>query len=800
MSNKYHIIGAGISGLTLALELAKKRQDVRVYEKLNVVGGLTRTEIVNDVSFDCGPHLFHTNNREIKEYWLNLMGSKMISPKLYGANFKDGNIYEYPVSVQSLKSQYSKEDQKKILSELKNISKSKKLTSKNYSEFVRNLAGETLTNIFFTKYPKKLWGISPEKLSARFAPRRVEIRKTQRPFHSGKGKWAGVLADGCGTLSKSLENELNKYGIYVEYNLDFQKFNFSKNNSNNKYKSVSKITFKNKVVKIDQSDTIISTIPITKLAKKVGIKHSLWNRSLKIVCLLIDGSFELFNNYDWLYFDSENLIFHRVTNQNSFTDPNKNQKQTILSCEVAYNENDKIDKKSNKTIIQKCIEDLKSINILGNQKILKKHLIDAKSVYPGIHVGYEEELSRVKGHINLIDNLYSHGALAEYEYADTQVLTAKSIDLAKELTMKNKLDVKSLRKNKKNSPSKSIKINNKKIGDNEECYFIAEIGLNHNGDLDLCKKLIDQAKECGANAVKLQSYLPGRISKKVRTARYYEDLVDTQDSLPSIVDNVQLSFKETKKVFHYAKKRNITIFSTPFDIESLKQLETLNCPAYKISSMDLVNIPLIREVAKTKKPIILSTGMSELADISNAVETIMASGNTDIALLHCVSSYPCSPNNVNLPKIKKLKETFNTIVGFSDHSSGIDITLSSIAIGAKIIEKHFTLDRKMDGPDHNFSLVKEDLKKLINGIRRIEHALYDHGFGVQLCEVDTAQNLRRSIFIDKDLKKGKKITPMDIIIKSPGIGVHPKYYDFVIGKKLLRTRQKDEPLLWEDIS
>lgn len=800
MSETFHIIGAGISGLTLALELLKKEKNVRIYEKLKYVGGLTRTEKINGTNFDCGPHLFHTNNKEIKDYWMNLLGNEISEPKLYGANYKSGKIYEYPISVQSLKTQYSSNEKNIILGQLKNIKSQNKLSAKNYSEYVNNIAGEFLTEIFFTKYPEKLWGIQPKNLSARFAPRRVEIRDKKRPFHSGKGKWAGVLKNGCGALAQALEKKINEHGVYIEYNSNLTAYLFKDNSVKNNYKQIDTIKFAEKSVNLQGNDFVISTMPITSLAKILKIKNKLWNRSLKIVCLLVDEKIDLDEKYDWIYYDSKEIIFHRVTNQNSFSVSGLKKNQTILSCEIAYNENDKIDKKSDKIIIDQCIKDLKSVGVIKKEKVVQKHLIDAKAVYPGINVGYEEELGRVKGLLSFVDNLYTHGALAEYEYADTQVLTAKSIDLANELTKQVKLGKNPLKKLNKVIPEKSFFIDNTKVGINEKCYIIAEIGLNHNGDVELCKKLIDQAKLSGANAVKLQSYNLGRVSKKARTSRYYEDLVDTQDSLSDIVDSAQLNFSNTRKIFNYAKSKKITIFSTPFDLDSLKNLEKLNCPAYKISSMDVVNIPLIREVAKTGKPMILSTGMSDITDISDALEAVLSGGNSKIALLHCVSTYPCSPSNANLPLIKKLSETFNITTGFSDHTSGYDVTLASIPLGAKIIEKHFTLDKKMDGPDHNFSLEVNELTRLVSGVKRIEESLYDHGFGVLACEIDTAQNLRRSIFLSKNIKKGQKIDKNNLVIKSPGIGIHPKYFDMILGKKLLKNLQKDEPVTWNDIN
>ena len=799
MSSQFYIIGSGISGLVLAYELAKKGNSVRIFESLNVCGGLTRSESISGVNYDCGPHLYHTNNEDIKNYWFNIMGDAIVDPDLYGANYIDNKIYEYPLSIESLHDQFDKNEVSTIMKELKNLDKKKLNQSKNYSEYVSNLAGNYLSKKFFKRYPEKLWGIPTTKLSAKFAPRRVEIRKERRPFHSGKGKWAGVLKGGCGVLAKSLEKKLNTLGIYIEYGSTLNKIKLS-NKNNGKYKSISELNFLDKKrIKISDHDQVISTMPITELAKILKIKNKLWNRSLKIFCIHLNGKVRLPDNYDWLYFDDKNLIFHRVTLQNSFSEEGLPKDTTVFSCEVAYNKNEKIDKLSPAKIKEKCIKDLLKVNLIKKKDIIGTHLIDAKAVYPGIYVGYENELSKLKGKLSFIDNLYSHGALAEYEYADTQVLTAKSIDLADSLTKNVKITDTNLKKQIKFIPSTKLQINNTSIGYDEKCFIISEIGLNHNGNVELCKKLIDQSKRAGASAVKLQTYKKGRISANTRTARYYEDLIDTQESLSSFVDNISFSFNQTKEIFRYASEKKITIFSTPFDLESLKILEKLNCPAYKISSMDLVNYPLIEAVGRLQKPIIISTGMSDLTEISQAVEILKSINNTNFALLHCVSSYPCSPSNANLPMISKLKDTFNCIVGYSDHTTGIDVSLAAAANGAKIIEKHFTLDRKMDGPDHNFSLIEDELSSLVSSVRRIEEAKYDHGFGVMSVEVDTAQNLRRSIFYRKNVSKGTKLKLNDLEIKSPGIGLHPKEIGQIVGKTIIKSVKKDFPVSWEDI-
>ena len=469
-SKIFHIIGAGISGLTLAYELLKKGKNVRVYESLQTPGGLTRTESIKGVNFDCGPHLFHTNNKEIKKYWQDLLGDSILTPQLYGANYQDGKVYEYPISIESLNEQFTKEEIKTIKSELKKLKNKNLNNSKSYQEYVQSLAGNYLVKKFFTNYPKKLWGIPTSKLSAKFAPRRIEIRSKKRPFHSGKGKWAGVLRDGCGSLSKKLEERINLLGTYIEYNKEVTNIvTNSKQNGLGNYVSIDKLKFKNKKnISLNKDDIVISTMPITELGNLLKIKHNLWNRSLKIVNVLVKGRVSLPNNYDWLYFDDKKYIFHRITLQNSFSQTGIPSKHSIISCEIAYSKNDKISKMPKSKCINQCIKDLKDIDSFKDMEVITSHLIDAKDVYPGIFVGYEEELSRLKGRLSFYDNLYTHGALAEYEYSDTQVLTAKAIDLAQVLTSNELRGDKSLTKQSIYKPAAQFSINNRMIGKDQK--------------------------------------------------------------------------------------------------------------------------------------------------------------------------------------------------------------------------------------------------------------------------------------------------------------------------------------------
>lgn len=796
----FHILGAGISGLTLAYELAKGGAQVRIYEKLGLPGGLARTEILDGERIDCGPHLYHTNSTEIREYWQRLPGIKFLEPQLYGANYKSGKIYEYPLSERSMEKQFSADEYKTIIAELNAIDEEQKANASNYKEFVTALAGPTLSKLFFEKYPHKLWGIPIEELSAKFAPRRVQIRKEQIPFHAGSGKWAGVIDGGCGKMAEILEAELNTLGVFVEYRSELTNLQIE-NAADTSSQRITAIEFNGKTkIDIDADSTVIMTTPLTKVCEFMGIANKLWYRCLKIVAHVINKKIAFEDNYDWLYFDSDELLMHRLTLQDSFRDKNKPIHNSILSAEVAYSRGDQVHLMDDADIIERNIQDLLHIDLVSRDEIVSSHVIDAGEVYPGISVGYEAEVERVNKLINDISNIYMHGAPATFEYADLQVLTAKSIDLAKLLLAEENSSSFALRKRDRLVPSTEIEIGTQKIGEGHPCFIIAEIGLNHNGDLELAKAMIDAAHRAGASAVKFQTYKTGRVSKSVRAARYYEDLVDTQESLPDFLDRIIFDERQLQELFDYSKALGIVMFSTPFDIASLEQLEKLSCPAYKISSMDLVNIPLIKAVAATGKPMIVSTGMSDMTEMSAAVETVLHAGNPNLIVLHCVSSYPCPPQSANLPMIKKIRQTFDTVTGYSDHTTGIDIALASATLGASVIEKHFTLDRRMDGPDQNFSIVENELTQLVNASRRIGMAMTYQSYGIMPQELSTAQNLKRSIFYSRDIQAGETITIQDLEIKSPGVGIHPKHIDLLIGRKLEKNVMTDSPAEWDDLA
>jgi len=327
--------------------------------------------------------------------------------------------------------------------------------------------------------------------------------------------------------------------------------------------------------------------------------------------------------------------------------------------------------------------------------------------------------------------------------------------------------------------------------------IIGEIGVNHNGDLQIAKEMIEVAKKIGLNAVKIQSFKTDKlVNKSAEMASYQVAKTKKQTSQFEMLKKYELSFKEQKELFDYARLLNIKMISTPFDEDSLYELIELDIDIIKIGSGDITNIPLLQEVNKCKKDIILSTGMSNLSEVEEALEQLR---DCDVTLLHCTSNYPASFESVNLKAMNTLKYAFNKKIGYSDHTLGNLASCLAVGLGAEVIEKHFTLDKNMEGPDHKASLDPNEMKNFINEINNVSLLLGDGIKRMHTDEVSTANVARKSITVNKQLKKGSTLIKEDLIIRRPGSGISPKYLDYVVGKKINKVKNDGETLDWEDL-
>lgn len=341
-----------------------------------------------------------------------------------------------------------------------------------------------------------------------------------------------------------------------------------------------------------------------------------------------------------------------------------------------------------------------------------------------------------------------------------------------------------------------IKIGDKLVGDGEPCFFVAEAGINHNGDVDIAKKLVDAAKECGADAIKFQTFKAKKLlSKNIVVPEH----IGTSEDLVEMVHKLELSEEAHREVKRYCDKKNIMFLSTPLDNMSVDLLDELEVSAFKIASCDLDNLPLLGYVAGKGKPIILSTGMGTIDEIREALDTIQGKGNDQVILLHCVSLYPPKVSLVNLRAMETMKEVFSNPIGYSDHTIGITIPLAAAALGACVIEKHFTLDKNMDGPDHAISADPEDMRRMVDGIREIEAAFGTGEKAPQAQELEMKKSFRRSIIAVSDIAEGMTITEDMITYKRPGTGLSPKFAEQIIGKCAKRNIEADDFVTLNDV-
>jgi len=330
----------------------------------------------------------------------------------------------------------------------------------------------------------------------------------------------------------------------------------------------------------------------------------------------------------------------------------------------------------------------------------------------------------------------------------------------------------------------SYKIAERLIGDEEPCFIIAEAGVNHNGDINIAKRLIDAAKYAGADAVKFQTFkTEAFITRYAEKANYQKETTNSTESQFDMIKKLELSGDDFKELFYYAQNKGILFLSSPFDKDSVDLLNELGISAFKIGSGEITNFPLLKHIAKKKHPIILSTGMSTLGEVAEALEFLNKEGASDIIILHCVSAYPAKVGDMNLKVIETLRHAFKLPVGLSDHTMGITVPIAAVALGACVIEKHFTLDKKLHGPDHRASLVPKELKDMIKAIRDVEKAMGNGSKCLSATEGKNRSVIRRSIIAKVDIPANTIIRKDMLEIKRPGDGLEPKLISSIIGKK-----------------
>ena len=346
-----------------------------------------------------------------------------------------------------------------------------------------------------------------------------------------------------------------------------------------------------------------------------------------------------------------------------------------------------------------------------------------------------------------------------------------------------------------------LTINGRRVGPGEPPYVIAEIGSNHNGDMALCRRLIDAARDAGADAVKFQSWSKGSLvgAREFERNTAYADKKRHFGSLEEMVEKYQLTEAQHVEIVQYCQKAGITFMSSAFAPAEVDMLGRVGVDCYKLASMDINHLPLLRHIGATGKAVILSTGMSSLGEIERAIQTLREAGSGPVAILHCISIYPPAYETIHLRNIPMLEQVFDVPVGFSDHSVGTAVPLAAIALGACIIEKHFTLDKDLEGWDHWISATPEEMEVLCREGRNVFTALGSSSRTISDAEMQKRRAFRRRVVAKRAMKAGETIGEGDLDFKRPGTGINPDEAHYVIGRTVTRDLAPDDELEWADL-
>ena len=784
---RVYVLGAGMSGLATAEKLLELGvTDVTLVEQRAEAGGLARSFEWGGFAYnDLGPHIWHTPNQSLAQEWTERFGDLLVKGQFWGKNVvgeAPGKYIDYPLSYETLKN-FDAETQRKIKIELESCSKESQIRAKNFEEYVLALVGPTLTSMFFKAYPEKLWGVATSEMTANWAPKRINFTQSTQVFHGEQ--WAGIGRYGSGAIIKFIAKNIKKLGGTFQFNsyvsgLEVQDNLITGIELNNTNK-----------IKLSSKDRIVSTLPFNFFSKLLGVSNTLTYRGALLIYVSVNKSQVIPGEAAFLYFAQPDVPFHRLSEQKKFCNYGWPIDRTTIVVEIAFNE-DESEKLDLVSLTKLTLDGLVRFGLLEKEEVLDTLCVKLPTVYPLMTATKEIEFKSIYSSLQDFNQLYFIGTGGEYHYADLQILYAKGRDLAVRI-----VDEKERRQSVSNNV---IEVQDNSSFFPPEPFVIAEIGLNHGGSLALAKELMREAKNSGVKYVKFQTYKSElRISQVYRSNNYFEEVVDTEENLFSMFKKNELTESDWKEIFKYGNELGLYVFSAVFDDESLELLENLKCPAYKIASMDVNNYPLIEKIARTKKPIILSTGMSTLGEIEKAVSIIEKYSPEEFIILHCISSYPANKDSLNLNAMSTLANAFGRPVGFSDHSIGTEVPIVAVSIGAVCVEKHFTLDHSLEGPDHIFSLNPKEMSYLVSIISEIPRMLGSSHKITTAQEVETSYKFKKSIHARRNIPKGHRLTEADLIIKGPYGGIAPEMYDNVLGRLAKNDISQDYPITWNHL-
>lgn len=789
-SKRAYILGAGPVGLVTAWKLLEHGYDVDIYEKASIVGGMCRTWQWGKFLVDTGPHIFHTPDQKLASFWEEEFGDLFLKGDFWCKNVRGANFdeyWDYPLSWESI-SNFPLSLKRQVLTELDGLDEEKKARATNYTQYMEAQVGPTLRKMFFETYPEKIWGISTDQMTPDWAPKRIEFREKITPFYHRQ--WNAVGKYGTGCIYERIAGKILSLGGRLHLNCSVNGIEaIDREITALHFDSIPSVSVGNAVV--------ISSLPLTMTAQFLGHRSPLQFRGICSVYLAYHKKAVLPDGLHWLYYGDKHIDFNRVTEPKKLSPYVSPADSTYLTVETTFSKGDLIDSIPTDQLINRIAKQVEAVGLAKQSEVIDGSLNKEAFVYPVNYSGYQEDLANAKAVVEQYPQLYSIGTGGDYCYADSQVLFHKAFDTVAILTDKGSSytqvvkDIPPCRLNKK------VKLGAKEVGVDQPAYIIAEAGMNHNGSLSMAKELVDEAIKCGCDAIKFQTFLNDRVSDRVKSANYVEKVIGLEESMADMFKRLAMTLDDQIELFEYARLNGIEVFSTPFDEASVDFLESQNIRFYKVASMDITNLPLIAYIAKTGKPMIISTGMSTLAQIEDAVAVVQKAGNSNLILLHCNSSYPASPSEMNIRAMDTLRQCFNVPVGLSDHTFGLFVSHTALAIGANVVERHFTLDRSLEGPDHILSSEPNEMAELVRIAKKLPQVLGDGVKRIQGNEFATLNAQRKCLYAKMDISPGTVITEDMLAIKGPGGGILPKYRDIVVGRSVSRYIEADYPVTWE---
>lgn len=791
INERIHVFGGGVAGLVTAYELLKTGVSVVVYEREKAVGGLAKSFSWSGWEVDQGPHIYHSPDPDMIEYLKDEFGSMLCERDHYAANLKGGRYYPYPISEEFIE-ELPKDVSARIYQELSEREDSnKKFSATTFAEYVEAMAGPTLARLFFTDYPRKLWGVPTEELDANWAPKRVSILKNKRAFYGDQYSAVGV--DASGSVIRELYRKIIELGGEIHLGAEVSAIEVLENR-------IASFKVNGEKVKLGSRDRVVNTFSAVINASLFHFDTELRYRGVFLSYAKLSTSQVLPAGVDFIYVDDHEILFNRVSDQNKFIGSPK-PGETVVCCEITYSADDEIDRADPNDIVTKTVDQLISLDLIRAEDVLDTTSVKLPSVYPMFYLGYKKDLARYLNYMNALSNMFLLGSLAEYAYSDLQILMAKGRDLARVISSGTLKRNNLVKNNSLKNLNVGFSVSGLQIGEGAPPFIVGEIGINHNGSVEVAKDIISMAASCGVSAVKLQSYKSARrVSPNSSFNRFFEKVLDTEETDYAMFKKYELTPEETSELFEFSRKQGLLIFTAVFDVESLVEIEALQADLYKIASFDIINHSLLQAVAETGKPTLISTGMATLGEIEEAIEIFLKAGNPNVALFQCTSQYPAPAESINLRVMDTLRTSFGCPVGLSDHSIGTHIPLAAIARGADLIEKHITLDCDMEGPDHSLSLDPEGLRDFCLASKEVCSALGDGIKKPTETEKRTALRFRKSMHAISPLPVGHCIQPDDIEYVAPAWGLFEVDEPLVLGRQLKVAVGQGDPITLEHFS